>query len=159
MGLGRTWHGFDGENGWELNELTGFRQMRGAEVELHRRNGQLNTENFPALYPLRQTVGTEVLNGRKVIALNLATLHGRQGVHYFDLESAQLLRVESVLQLGAEGTLPVTIDFSDFRTVDGVTLPFKTEMTNPALKIVTRIESVKHNVELDDVLFRPRKLE
>lgn len=158
-GVGRSWQGFDGETGWELSELKGFRAMRGGEIELFRRNGQLNVENFRLLYPLRQIIGVQMLNGRKVVAMELASLAGKAGAHYFEVESGQLVRVESVLALGPDGSLPVTIDFSDFRAVDGVTLPFKTVMSNPALQVVTTVESVKQNVELDDAIFKPRKEE
>jgi hypothetical protein len=53
----------------------------------------------------------------------------------------------------------VAIDFSDFRLIDGVMLPFETVITNPALRVVTRIQSVKHKVELDNEIVRPRKEE
>ncbi|MFI5337805.1 MAG: hypothetical protein ACHQ5A_13540, partial [Opitutales bacterium] len=58
---------------------------------------------------------------------------------------------------GPQGQLKVTVDFSDFRTVDGIVLPFVTVMTNPAMRIVTTILSVQHNVPLDDAIFKPRK--
>jgi hypothetical protein len=97
------------------------------------------------------------VNGRKTAALELANLTTRAGVHHFDLETGQLLRVESVLALGSGGALPVTVDFSDFRTVDGITLPFRTRLSNPALEIETKVTSVEQNVSIDDRLFVPRK--
>jgi len=67
------------------------------------------------------------------------------------------VRVESVLALGAESTLPVTVDFADFRAVDGVTLPFRTRLSNPALEVEIVVASVEQNVPIDDGLFLPRK--
>lgn len=93
------------------------------------------------------------------VAIDLADPGAKAGRHYFDLETGQLIRIEAVLIVGGEGELPVTIDFADFRVVDGVTLAFQTELKNPAMHIVTRVESVQHNVELDDALFKPRKEE
>jgi hypothetical protein len=43
--------------------------------------------------------------------------------------------------------------------VGGITLPFQTELNNPAMRIVTKIESIQQNVELDDAIFKPRKEE
>lgn len=157
-GLGRSWVGFDGETAWELSELKGFRVVQGAERELYQRNGQLNTEHFPRLFPLRRIAARGELNGRPVVALELASLQARAGTHYFEVESGQLVRIESVL-LESGGELPVTIDFSDFRTVDGVSLPFRTVLANPAMRVVTVVDSVQHNLELPEALFRPRKEE
>jgi hypothetical protein len=156
-GLGKSWQGYDGQAGWEYSELQGFRAMRGGEVDLFRRNGLLNVENFRKTYPFRKIVGVKEINGQRAVALELASPAGRAGRHYFDLRSGQLVRVEAELSFGAEGSLPVTMDFSDFRAVDGVTLPFKTVMANPALRIETIVESVEQNRELDDALFRQRK--
>lgn len=158
-GLGRSWRGFDGDTGWELSDVKGFRSLQGPEVELFRRNGQLDTENFPATYPLRKLIGDGQLNGRRVTAIELAMPFARAGTHYFDFETGQLVRVDSVIPMGSEGEMQVRIDFSDFRTVDGVTLPYRTTLKNPAMEIETRVETVKQNVELDDVIFKPRKEE
>jgi hypothetical protein len=109
------------------------------------------------LFPLRRVVSEGELNGRKVIAIELASLQAKAGLHTFELESGHLVRVESALVSGAEESIPVTIDFSDFRTVDAITMPFKTVMTNPAMQVTTTIQSVKHNVELDPGIFKARK--
>jgi hypothetical protein len=158
-GLGRTWQGFDGESGWELSELKGFRPVRGVEREFLRRSGQLNAEHFPKLFPFRQALGVWEMKGRKVAGLALATLEGKAGTYFFDLESGQLVRLELPPPEEVEGALPISVDYSDFRTVDGVTIPFHSVVFNPPLRTVLQIESVKHNVELDEAIFRPRKEE
>lgn len=156
-GVGRTWQGFDGQTGWSYGELQGFRPIRGEELELFRRNGMLDLENFPKRFPIRRSAGIKEVNGRKTAALELANQRQRTGLHYFDLETGQLLRIEAELEAGGEGRVPVTIDFSDFRPVDGVTLPFRTELKHPAFNTVTRVLEVKQNIELDPAIFRPRK--
>ncbi len=156
-GVGRTWQGFDGQAGWSYGELQGFRPIRGEELELFRRNGMLDLENFPKRFPIRRSAGIKEVNGRKTAALELANLRQRTGLHYFDLETGQLLRIEAELEAGGDGRVPVTIDFSDFRQVDGVTLPFRTDLRHPAFNTVTRVLEVKQNVELDPAIFRPRK--
>jgi hypothetical protein len=35
-------------------------------------------------------------------------------------------------------------------------MPFVTTMTNPAMRTITTVESVKNNVELDNAIFQPR---
>jgi hypothetical protein len=52
-----------------------------------------------------------------------------------------------------------TVSYSDYRDVDGVKLPFKTTIFSVANgNIVTYIKTVKHNVPVDDAIFKPRKL-
>ncbi len=55
--------------------------------------------------------------------------------------------------------IPYTVTYSDYRDVDGVKLPFKTlsfSVSNG--DIATYLKTVKHNVPLDDSIFKPRKL-
>jgi hypothetical protein len=70
-----------------------------------------------------------------------------------------LLRIEGTFGVGADGALSAVINFSDFRTVEGVTLPFVTTLTNPALQVVTKTLSLDVNVPLDDAIFKPKKEE
>ena len=126
-------------------------------MELFQRNGALDVENIARRFPIRKLLGTKEIDGRKVAVMELASRGERAGAHSFDVESGQLVRVESAVRLGTEGELAVTIDFSDFRQVDAVTLPYRTVVTNPAMRVVTTLSSVQHNVELDDAIFRPRK--
>lgn len=157
-GIGRTWRGFDGEHGWELSELQGFRALPPAEIEFLRRNGQLNTENCNTLFVFRRIMGRRDLNGRNTVAIALTTSSGGAGVHYFDVETGRLLRIDGHV-VGPDGDLPLRLDFSDFRVVDGVTLPFEIRQSNPAFTITTRVQSVEHNLPLDPAIFHPRKLD
>jgi hypothetical protein len=46
---------------------------------------------------------------------------------------------------------------ADYRRVDGLLIPFVTTMTNPAMRIITTVQSVKHNEDIDDSSFVPKK--
>jgi hypothetical protein len=96
-------------------------------------------------------------HGRRIVGIAMATLAGPVGNFYFDVNTSDIVRVESFMQAGPDGQLKVTADLSDFRKVDGVRLPFRTIIDNPAMHIITTIESVRHNVPLDDAIFQPRK--
>ena len=51
---------------------------------------------------------------------------------------------------------PYSTTLSDYRSVDGVMIPFKTISENPGMgETVTYIKSVKHNVKIDDKEFKP----
>lgn len=46
-----------------------------------------------------------------------------------------------------------TIDFSDFRDVDGVKVPFTTQATNPVQSVTARMTTVTHNTDIPDSYF------
>ena len=87
----------------------------------------------------------------------MASLRGPEGNFYFDRMGGELVQLESFVQTGANGQLKVVAEFSDYRRVDGVLLAHTAVVTNPAVRMVTRITSVKHNVSLEDAFFAPRK--
>jgi hypothetical protein len=57
----------------------------------------------------------------------------------------------NVPQLG--GDIEQTVEFSDFRDVDGIKVPFTTRSINAVQTITAKMDSVKHNVALDDASF------
>lgn len=157
-GLGKMLQGYDGKTGWVSSELQGYRTMKGPELQQLLTNVDLRTEaQLPERCPLRKWIGEKTVNGRLTQAIALARWQGPAGTYYFDDETARLVRIETAIVSGSKGVLPVTIDFSDFREVDGITMPFMTTTTNPAMRMVTTIESVENNVPLDDAIFAPQE--
>jgi hypothetical protein len=56
-------------------------------------------------------------------------------------------------------SIPFTTYFSDYRAVDGVMLPFKTVSNSISQgDVVTVVNSITHNVPVDDSIFAPRKV-
>lgn len=157
-GLGHSAQGFDGHTGWASSDLQGFRTLAGVELQQMTANADLRVDaQLPERCPLRKFLGAREVNGRRTQALALASMQGIAGTYYFDEENGRLLRVESVVSAGPQSSMTATFDFSDFREVNGITLPFMTVMTNPAVRMVTKVESVENNVALDDAIFRPRR--
>jgi CubicO group peptidase (beta-lactamase class C family) len=70
------------------------------------------------------------------------------------------VRREGVIPSSTSGVeLPFTLTFEDYREVDGVMIPFKTvhqSMSNG--RITSVIREVKHNVKVDEKLFRSREV-
>jgi hypothetical protein len=156
--MGPAQQGYDGRTGWAWSELQGYCVMEG--VELQQMIGEadmMGPLRLRTLCPLRRLLGEKDENGRQLVGIALATLQGPVGVFYFDTKTFLLVRLETFVQAGPNGQLKVVADFSDFRRVDGIMIPFVTVVTNPAMRIVTTIESVQHDLPLDDAMFRPRK--
>jgi hypothetical protein len=85
---------------------------------------------------------------------------GSKFTEYYSTKTFLLLKREGV-QVSSTSSyeLPYTLTYSDYRDVDGVKLPFKTVSFSASNgNIVTQIKTVKHNVPVDDSIFKPRKL-
>lgn len=159
-GIGQVYQGYDGHVGWASSEIQGYRELKEPELLQLIYGSSLQTEaELQTVYPLRRLLGAREIDGHHTQAVALATAGAPSGTYYFDDETGRLLRLEGTFGMGAQGSLGVVINFSDFRTVEDVTLPFVTTLTNPALQIVTKTLSLDVNVPLDDAIFKPRKEE
>jgi CubicO group peptidase (beta-lactamase class C family) len=75
---------------------------------------------------------------------------------YISAKSFLVLRRESSQPAGyGDATVPYFENFSDYRTIDGVNLPFKVISGSAAGTNMTTVKSVKFNVEVPDSAFRP----
>lgn len=157
-GMGPTWRGYDGKVGWAWSEVQGYREMQGPELQQIRGETDLaGPMKLAAQCPLRRLLGEEFVNGRTLVGIALATAQGPAGNFYFDQKSFELARVETEVQAGPSGKLKVVAEFSDYRAVDGVLVPFRTVFANPAMRMEITVLSVQQNVEIDDALFRPKQ--
>jgi hypothetical protein len=71
---------------------------------------------------------------------------------YFDTKTGLLVRKYSEIRL-ALGEFPSQTDYSDYREVDGVKLPFLIRWSIPGRSWGRKITEVKQNVPLDDSEF------
>ena len=52
-----------------------------------------------------------------------------------------------------DGKTPLTVEFEDYREVDGVKLPFSRRWSRPGFTFTQKFDEIKHNVEIDDARF------
>lgn len=157
-GMGPTWRGYDGKVGWAWSEVQGYREMQGAELrQILGETDLAGPTKLAVQCPLRRLLGEETSGGRTLVGIALATAQGPAGNFYFDQKTFELARVETEIQAGQSGKLKVVAEFSDYRPVDGVLIPYRTVFTNPAMRMEIMITAVQQNVEIDDKLFEPRR--
>ena len=77
------------------------------------------------------------------------------GVRVF-IDADTFLLVKTILtinvpQLG--GPIDQVVEFSDFRDVDGIKIPYGTKTSNSVQTIIAVLTDVKHNTEIDDSSF------
>jgi len=71
---------------------------------------------------------------------------------YFDQGSGLLIRILRFTR-SPLGLNPTQIDYSDYRTQDGVKLPFQQTISRPNSRFVIQIQEAKFNVPLEDAKF------
>jgi hypothetical protein len=157
-GMGREARGFDGTTGWMSSELQGYRPLKPAELaQLVGEGGIHLVGRLNETYPFRRLLGERVINGRPAIAVALASQQGPAGTFYFDKENGRLLRVSSPVAGDRNTSTESATDFSDFRKVDGLEIPFELVQISPMARVTSTVKSVENNVPLDDAIFRPRR--
>jgi hypothetical protein len=147
---------FDGQEGWTSSPGRPPRRMPASELEGARIDADLQfplhlKEQFSELRPGRP----ESIAGRETFQL-IALSHGHPSARlYFDQQSHLLIRMlrysDSPLGLN-----PVQIDFSDYRTVDGVQVPYRSTVARPGGQFAIEATGVKQNVPIsNDKFTRP----
>ena len=71
---------------------------------------------------------------------------------YFDKESGYLLRILRYTK-SPLGLNPTQIDYADFRTLDGLKVPFQETISRPNSRSAVQIEDAKFNVSVDETIF------
>jgi hypothetical protein len=146
---------FDGTDGFVLDALNGDRQITGDQLEVMRLG------SFPTpLLTYKEAGSTAELTGREKIGASEAYVvqfkpkAGPSTRMFFDVQSFMLVRTAitiNVPQLG--GPIEQVVEFSDFRDVDGIKLPFGIKSSNPLQMISSTVTGVKHNTEIEDSSF------
>jgi hypothetical protein len=97
----------------------------------------------------------DIVNNEAVQVLRLTDRAGNQMDVFVHAENYRIMKCEGIFIVGTEST-SLSAEFGDFKTVDGVLLPFKITNYAGGRKIsVTTIGSYQINPAIDDSLFQP----
>ena len=144
---------FDGHGGWISAAGRSTHEMSGAELESARADSDLQFPlHIQKIYPELRVEYPEKIGEREAYVL-VAVREGQLPVKlYFDEQSALLIRqlryAESPL-----GRNPTQIDYSDFREVDGVQVPFRVTISRPGDSSTIQFSEVRQNVPIDPAKF------
>ncbi|HJP90581.1 MAG TPA: c-type cytochrome [Pyrinomonadaceae bacterium] len=147
-----TSQGFTGAIGWLKNNRV-RRQLSGPTLNQLRFNSEFNPEiRLKELFAEMRVTGKEKVGDREVYVVEAKPIYSDPRKLYFDTETGLLIRtlIEETCPLGS--TLD-QMEFSDYRNVNGVKLPFLIRRTSLWENSVMRIIEVKHNVSISDVKF------
>jgi hypothetical protein len=154
QGVGLVREGADATGAWQEDPQSGLRDKTGNELADARRGAVFNAElKLPTLYKTLAVTGTEQVGMRPAYAVLATPAEGNATRMYFDAETGLMVR-QSATRDTAQGPVDVDVFLEDYRDVDGVKQPFTIRQVTSMLTIVIRLSEIKHNVALDDVIFK-----
>jgi len=146
--------GFDGRNGWEQSEQSGLRASTGVGLASLARDAEFYHDlKLKELYARIRLVGKVKHGFREVYLVEGTPRLGNPEMLYFDIESGLLVR-RDVTRQTSHGPVHAEIYFSDWHTVDGVKIPFKTTQKMSNQTFIFTLQEVTHNVPIDETIFR-----
>lgn len=143
--------GYDGKTGWSEDAQSGVREQAGAELAETRRQADFYSPlNVHQHYSKLTLVGSEKINDRNTYVLEGTLAEGGPpDKMFFDADTGLPVRLISQHH-SEEAVAQLQEDFSDYRQVDGVMLPFEIAQKGGNTPFVVKIGEVRHNVELED---------
>jgi hypothetical protein len=145
---------FDGTHGYALDSLRGDSEMTEGQNALQRNN------IFPSPfldYAQRGTkielAGKEKVGDRDAFALTVTPSSGPASRVFIDADTYMTVRTITTLELPEVGNIEQTIDFSDYRDVDGVKVPFTIKGSSAVQTFTMTASTIEHNVSVDPALF------
>jgi hypothetical protein len=146
--------GFDGATGW-MSSPRGTREMSAEQTEeLQEQAALFPIQHLRDLKKVMHVHDLDTANGVGVYVLAAKLIRGAEENFYVDTASGLLVR-KVVITDTPIGLIPERVDYSDYRPVDGVMVPYvvTTTAVDPHDGSTFRVTSVEQNVSLNQKLF------
>lgn len=155
-GIGPIVEAYDGRVAWRKTPGSPAYKLTGAEAARLRRAADFYWDlHLEAAYSNWKRNGVEDLDGSAAYHLSGVDVSQRRIHLWLDQESWLLTAMERVGWFGPFSAEGVRLQYSDYRPIDGVQIPFLIRQTSPqASAYELRVESVTHGIEFDEHRFR-----
>ena len=146
--------GFDGTTAWQGGGRGGPREQTGPALLNAKRNADFfRTLDLKKSYPQMRVIGMTKINERDAYVVFGRAANGTGNDRlFFDAENGLLVRILQVVVLPL-GNLPTQIDYSDYRAVNGVKVPFTIVSARPDDASTYHFTDIKFNTPVDDSKF------
>jgi zinc protease len=154
-GVGEIKQGFDGQAAWAEDPTGQVTEITGAALADLKRSSTFNASlKWREMYPTVELAGEETVDGHQAYVVKLTTASGKVTTRYYDSRTFLLLR-ESGKHDTPSGPMEVTLDYSDYRDVDGIKVPFeiKQQLPPPVGEIIIRVSEAKNNIAVENSKF------
>lgn len=153
LGVIQQVRGFDGTHGWV--QQTSIAEQQGADLARIKRAAL-----FLPLFAYAKAgtpssfKGAETLdNGKKAFVLEFTPQTGAPEQFYLDQDTFLLTRETRQVPNREGGMDAVTIDYADYRSVDGIMVPFSITQTQPNQVLSVQFDQYKMNPALAEDIF------
>ena len=144
---------YDGGTGWTAGPNRPAHEIAEAEVASARVETDLRLPlDLKMMFSQVESAEAEKIGDREVYVLNARNSGELASKFYFDKESGLLIRILRFTR-SPLGLNPTQIDYSDYRTQDGVKVAFQQTISRPNSRFVIQVQEAKFNVELEDAKF------
>lgn len=146
--------GFDGAVAWEEDPQQGLRVKAGVELAEAKREATFNPElKMKELYPKLTIRGREKVGTSDAWVVDAVPAEGAPVVFYFDVESGLPVRMDATRDT-PQGPIQMQSYLDDYRVIDGVKVAHTLRQVTSMFTMTMRLSEVKHNVTLDDKMFK-----
>ncbi len=150
---------FDGASGYVMDSMQGNHDVTGDQLD------NMRNSAFPnPLLKYKELGMTATLNGREKVGdrdafvLVLDPTSGSVVRQYIDAETYLPLKVAAKIDVPQLGrAIEQTTELLDYRTVDGVKVPFVLRASSDVQNYTITLSKVEHNVTIDESLFAKPK--
>ncbi len=144
---------YDGVSGWTSAPNRPVREIPSFEVASAKPELDLQLPlHMKQLFNAVKTAATEKIGERECYVVAGMNSDEIAAKFSFDKESGYLLRILRYTK-SPLGLNPTQIDYADFRTVDGLKVPFQETVARPNSRLTVQIEDAKFNVPIDEMKF------
>jgi outer membrane lipoprotein-sorting protein len=150
--------GFDGMTVWQINPLVSPRprEITGPQADKTRQDaGDFDTPllDYKARGTTVELIATEAVQGITMHRLRMTSKNGSIQEVYLNAETMLESRTVMQVEQGNRKAI-VTLEFSNYKTVDGLTVPFHIrQLHNGQVMVEITYESCEFNAPMPDTLF------
>ena len=146
--------GFDGRVAWKSDTQTGLKKLEGAELEQARMEAVFDSDvRLKELFPDMKVTGRAKVGDRDTYTVLAHEPGGKADTFYFDAQTGQRIAVDSEGPDASGTVVKANIFLEDFRTIDGIQMPFRIRIESAAANLVITLKEVHHNVPIEDSIF------
>jgi len=145
--------GFDGTIGWSNDPQNGLREQTGDELAETKRDSDFyHPLDLKQMYSKITLTGTDKIDDRDAYIVEASSADLGTDKIYFDTQNGLVLRIVGQHHT-MEGPATFTEDFSDFREVDGIKLPYTVHQESPSSTFTIKFTEIRHNEAIEDAAF------
>ena len=148
-----------GDRLWLDSNIESNKQIGPADVELARLGHPfIAYGDWRPAFTQMSVGGEDEVDGRKVYVVRCVTQHTPALRKYVDAETGLVLGEDSFIPNPVMGSIPISTEYSDFREVAGVQIPFRAVTKNEHTgEMVVQIKKIETDYQIPEGLFTPQE--